>query len=187
MSIAHEGDIHKMPYHHWGISGYPMPEDTPYITQEDSTYFAPSSDLLEAIEKSINGEYHAIRRYSRMLELAPSPALQAILKEVRRDEKKHFHRFTSIYSAWTGGRQVSLHKNRVPTSFEEGVKDSIVEEQNDVKFYRGIAEMTRLPYIQRSYLDASHDERRHANWFIYMDHLLNVRIEGSEGNSGTEG
>ena len=181
MSIAHEGEIHKTPYSHWGISGYPMPEDTPYITQDEASYFAPSSALLDAIEKSINGEYHAIRRYSRMLELAPSPALQAILKEIRRDEKKHFHRFTSIYSAWTGGKQVALHKSHVPSSFEDGVKEAIVEEQNDVTFYRGIAEMTRIPYIQRSYLDASHDERRHANWFIYMDNLLFSRSEGSQG------
>ncbi len=55
MSIAHEGEIHKTPYSHWGISGYPMPEDTPYITQDEASYFAPSSALLDAIEKSING------------------------------------------------------------------------------------------------------------------------------------
>ena len=171
MSIAHEGSLHKTPYSHWSISGYPMPEDTPYATYENDGYPDLSSSLIDEIAKAVNGEYQAIRRYSRMLELAPNPSLQAIIKDIRRDEKKHFQRFSAIYAAWTGGKQVPLQKNHVPSTFEEGVNESIVEEQKDVIFYQDVSKMTRIPYIQRSFLDASYDERRHANWFIYIANL----------------
>ena len=175
MSMTHEGDLHKTPYSHWSISGYPMPEDTPYATREISADVTVSDVVLVDIAKAVNGEFHAIRRYSRMMELTSNPSIQAILREIRRDEKKHFHRFASIYSAWTGGKQVALRKNQVPSSFEAGVKESIQAEQKDVEFYRRIAEQTRVPYIQRSFLDASYDERRHANWFIYLENLLYSR------------
>ena len=171
MSIAKEGDLDKTPYSHWSLSGYPMPEDTPYTAFDSSVPSVVNKELLDEVAKAANGEFQAIRRYSRMLELAPNPELKAILKDIRRDEKKHFHRFSSIYSAWTGGRQVPLRKNRVPSSFDEGVIASIEAEQEDVKFYRRLSEQTRIPYIQRSFLDASYDEQRHANWFRYIETL----------------
>ncbi len=171
MSVAKEGGVDKTPVYHWSISGYPMPEDTPHSAYDGSIPTQVSGELLDQVAQSVNREFQTIRRYSRMMELAPTPALHALVRDIRRDEKKHFHRFSSIYSAWTGGQQVPLHKNRVPATFADGVTESIAAEEDDAHFYRTVADSTNIPYIQRSFLDASYDERRHVNWFRYMLNL----------------
>ncbi|GAX90173.1 ferritin family protein [Effusibacillus lacus] len=126
------------------------------------------TDFVEAIERAINGEHNAIRIYGRLAELAPNNDFRQIVQTIRNDEEMHFKQFSDIYSRLTGGREPKLEKQPLPNKFIEGVEESIRDELEDSKFYQTLSEMTDNPAIQRVFLNASHDEARHATWFSYI-------------------
>lgn len=160
-------------YQHWGMSGYPMiPADVQLAEPEDDQItHEVSAELLQAIAKAIVAENNAVLTYARLVELAPTAATKQLLRDIRKDEKRHYRRFSAIYAAWTGGRTVDLLQPQLPPTFEVGIKQAIRIEVESAKFYREISHMTKIPYIERSFLDAAYDERRHAKLLMYIDSI----------------
>lgn len=146
-------------------------EGTNYIHAAGYMHSAQGSVTVD-LEKAINGEYKAIRTYEKLAELAPNEDFRRIIMGIRNDEVRHIRHFSEIYSRWTGGRQPYLASVSLPASFKVGVEESIRDELEDSKFYQDVSVMTGDPYARKALMLASHDEQRHATWFLYMFHKL---------------
>ncbi|MEB3100825.1 ferritin-like domain-containing protein [Ferviditalea candida] len=130
------------------------------------------SSLVADLEKAINGEHEAILTYEKLAQLAPNEDFRRIITGIRNDEIQHIRHFADIYSRLTGGRQPYLAPVTLPTSFRAGVEESFRDELEDSKFYRDVSAATGDLYAQKALMLASHDEQRHASWFLYMLHKL---------------
>ncbi len=123
--------------------------------------------LIRAIAQAIKGQYEAIHYYAKLIELAPTKEEQEQIREIRRDEKKHYHIFVEIYRSLTGRDPKRPSKPSLPTNYKEGVLAAFKDEQKTVDFYLDIADQTKDPYIQQQFTRAAHDEQNHAVWFLY--------------------
>lgn len=124
--------------------------------------------LIRDIEKAANGEYHAIQTYERLLQLAPTTEDREVISKILEDERKHFAVFTTIYRQFTGNAPALTPTHQLPASFISGIVSSIPDELEDSKFYQNISEHPMGESLRRIFLNASHDEQRHATWFTYL-------------------
>ena len=61
------------------------------------------------LTKALNGEYNAIRFYEQLAQLAPNEEVRNRILEIRKDEMRHYHGFSYIFTCLTG-QQPSLFK-----------------------------------------------------------------------------
>ncbi|GIP34138.1 hypothetical protein J2TS4_33480 [Paenibacillus sp. J2TS4] len=125
------------------------------------------SSLAKSLEKAINGEHNAIRTYAWLAKKAPNEQFRNIITDIQKDEERHYRAFSEFYSQLTGGQKPHIEEAPLPTSFKEGVEESIKDELEDSKFYLELSE-SAPPQIQKVLLRASQDEQRHATWFSYI-------------------
>lgn len=126
------------------------------------------NSLIRDIEKAANGEYHAIQTYERLLQLAPTAEDRDVISKILEDERKHFASFTTIYRQFTGNAPALTPIHQLPASFIPGIISSIADELEDSKFYQNMSEHVMDGTLRRIFLNASHDEQRHATWFTYL-------------------
>jgi rubrerythrin len=123
--------------------------------------------LVCAIAQAIKGEFEAIHYYAKLIELAPTKEEKEQIREIRRDEKKHYRIFIEIYRNLTGSYPPRPPMPSLPTSYKEGVLAAFKDEQKTADFYLDIADQTKDPYIRQQFTRAAHDEQNHAVWFLY--------------------
>jgi rubrerythrin len=123
--------------------------------------------LIRSLEKTVNAENNAIQQYGVLMELAPNEKMRKIIETIRNDEIQHFEHFSQIYQQMTG-RQPQIQQMEITRNFKQGIVDSFEDELEDSKFYQNVSMMTNQPMLQRAFLNASHDEQRHATWFMYI-------------------
>lgn len=126
------------------------------------------AELTERLAFAINAEHNAIRVYERLMQMAPNDDFRRIIGNIRDDEIGHFRAFSQQYAQLTGGRKPELTAAPLPATFEEGVEESIRDELEDSKFYQDTTPFADDLNIERTLLNASADEARHATWFSYI-------------------
>lgn len=124
-------------------------------------------ELANAIQKAIDGEYHAINYYAKLAELAPGAEEKKIILGIRQDEMGHFQRFNQFYMQLTG-HQPQLSQGPTPASYEEGIKFSIRDELEASEFYQKVSYLATDRKISEAFAHASRDEQRHATWYEYL-------------------
>jgi rubrerythrin len=148
----------------------------PYVADKTGIYgFSPEppyrqmgqQPLIHNTAKAVNGEYRAIRYYTRLAELAPDAQTRRIILKIRSDEQRHFQQFSNLYRRLTG-REPQLTEPALPETYREGVRSSITEELEDAEFYQMIARETTNSQAQVLFGRAAMDEMRHAIWFMYL-------------------
>ncbi|HET7579651.1 MAG TPA: ferritin-like domain-containing protein [Bacillales bacterium] len=125
-------------------------------------------NLIQNVEKAINGQYSAIQCYSQLAESAPSEEQKKRILEIRQDEVRHYHTFSGIYTNLTGHQPAPKITESCPKDYVRGLKFAVEDEQKTVDFYREIADKTQDPYIQSAFRRAAEDEQNHAVWFLYF-------------------
>ncbi|MCL6606350.1 MAG: ferritin-like domain-containing protein [Paenibacillus sp.] len=123
--------------------------------------------LINDVSKAIIGEVHAFNFYKRLAELAPIEQSRKKILSIRLDEVKHYHWFSMILRG-LGGQQPQILTSPIPITYREGVRKAIWDESESAAFYKDISyRATDLP-TNKFFMDAAHDEQRHASWFQYM-------------------
>src|SRR5690606_23808359 len=135
-----------------------------YYTRQPSTNLQIVNDLI----KALNGEYHAIHCYEHLANQAPNQEIKRQILEIRNDEIRHYHLFSSIYTSLTGKQPTPKLTEQCADNFPSGVLASFKDEQETVNFYHKIARETNDYFIKDSFQQAAADEQNHAVWFLYF-------------------
>ncbi|QHE52382.1 ferritin-like domain-containing protein [Pontibacillus sp. HMF3514] len=135
-------------------------------------YYQPkdrqNQQLIRNIEQAINGEYSAIQCYKVLIDQADSKADKEHIREIRKDERNHFHQFTQIYMNLTGRQPTPKQIEECPKTYRRGLEVAFKDEQKTADFYLDIADQATEPYIQSTFRRAAADEQNHAVWFLYF-------------------
>ncbi|MFZ0446811.1 MAG: ferritin family protein [Bacillus sp. (in: firmicutes)] len=141
-------------------------------------YFNVRSDydrqIINDIQKAINGEYSAIACYQELAQIAPTQNERNQILEIRKDEIRHFEEFRKIYTNLTGKQPTAEITEGCPNMYREGLESAFRDEQETVDFYLDIADSTQDISIKETFLRASADEQNHAVWFSFF--LQNQRV-----------
>ncbi|MED4530932.1 ferritin-like domain-containing protein [Metabacillus fastidiosus] len=127
-----------------------------------------NADLTLDIAKAIDGEYSAIACYKQLENLAPTQKEKIRIREIRKDEIKHYQAFTNIFTQLTGHQHTPKIKEQCPTIYTNGLESAFNDEQETVDFYLDIADRTNNQYIKDQFKRAAMDEQNHAVWFLYF-------------------
>jgi rubrerythrin len=131
-------------------------------------------NLINDIQKAINGEYGAIECYDKLSKMAKTQVEKDQILEIRQDEIRHFEEFSRIYRDLTGRQPVAEIIEKCPDQYKEGVEFAFRDEQETVDFYLDIADKSQNPVIKETFRRAAADEQNHAVWFLYF--LLNKQM-----------
>lgn len=123
--------------------------------------------LVEDIKKAIIGEVHAYDFYEELAELAPNAKDRRTIKEIQRDEAKHFRWFTMILRSM-GASMPVIPPAEKPKDFKSGVAMAIKDELEAAAFYRTIVARARTMRVKTAFTLAYRDEDEHAMLFKEM-------------------
>lgn len=139
-------------------------------------YFRVQSEtqLINDIERAINGEYSAIACYQQLAKMAPTQAERNQILEIREDERRHFKAFSGIYTTLTGKQPTPEIIEECPDTYKGGLEASFKDEQETVDFYLDIADSTQAIVIKETFRRAAADEQNHAVWFLYFLEQKNI-------------
>ena len=126
------------------------------------------SNLVTDLTKALNGEFHAIHCYEQLANQAPNAEIRNRILEIKKDEMRHFHMFSMIYTSLTGMQPHPQLTEPCAANFQNGVVASFIDEQQTVDFYHTVARTYQLPMIQQAFTEAAADEQNHAVWFLYF-------------------
>ncbi len=145
----------------------------PYFYHYNPYYFeqlrAPiDRQLVNDIQRAINGEFSAIACYEKLAKMAPTQEERKQIQEIRQDERRHFEEFSRIYTNLTGRQPTPKISEKCPNSYLKGIDVAFKDEQETVDFYLDIAEKTEDMQIKETFRRASADEQNHAVWFLYF-------------------
>ncbi len=124
--------------------------------------------LISELEKAINGEYSAIRCYTKLASLAKNEDERKTILEIKEDEIRHYNLFVSIYSNLTGKQPQQKVTEDCPNAYVEGLEFALKDEQETVDFYLVVSDETSNQYIKNAFSRAAKDEQNHAVWFLYF-------------------
>lgn len=134
----------------------------------------PSSNnkLIMDLVKALNGEYNAIRFYEHLAKLAPNNDVRNRILEIRKDEIRHYHGFSYLYTCLTGLQPSPQITEPLATDFKSGVLTAFKDEQEAVDFYHRVARESYIPFISEEFRSNASDEQNHAVWYLYfMNHF----------------
>lgn len=133
-------------------------------------YFRVQNDtqLVDDIQKAINGEYSAIACYEQLAKMSTKQDERDQILEIRADEKRHFEKFSSIYTKLTGTKPTPKIIEECPKTYKAGLEFSLKDEQKTVDLYLDIADQAQDPFIKETFRRAAADEQNHAVWFLYF-------------------
>lgn len=138
--------------------------DNPFAfvhTMEDTRF-------IKGITEAINGEYSAIHCYTHLFKIAPTKEEQSVIREIRRDEKRHFQEFVDLYIKLTGTRPTPRISEQCPKDYCKGLTVAFKDEQKTVDFYLDLSDKATNPHIKDSIRRIASDEQNHAVWFLYF-------------------
>ncbi|WP_226666246.1 ferritin family protein [Metabacillus litoralis] len=124
--------------------------------------------LVNDIQKAINGEYSAINCYEKLAKDAPTKEEKNQILEIQRDEKRHLEEFSKIYINLTGRQPSYKIIEQCPDQYRTGIEFALKDEQKTVDFYLDIADNAQDPLIKGKFRRAAADEQNHAVWFLFL-------------------
>ncbi|WP_088014881.1 ferritin-like domain-containing protein [Gottfriedia acidiceleris] len=124
--------------------------------------------LISELEKAINGEYSAIKCYTKLASLAKNEDERKKILEIKEDEIKHYNLFVSIYTNLTGKQPQQKVTEDCPNAYVEGLEFALKDEQETVDFYLIVSDGTSNQFIKNAFSRAAKDEQNHAVWFLYF-------------------
>lgn len=128
----------------------------------------PDAGLARDVAHAINGEYSAIACYGQLMEMAANQKEKERIAEIRNDEIRHYHTFSSIYFALTNQHHSPSITEACPNTYRKGLAAAIEDEQKTVDFYNELADKAVTPYVKEQFRRAAADEQNHAVWFLYF-------------------
>ncbi|WP_336045966.1 ferritin-like domain-containing protein [Solibacillus ferritrahens] len=129
------------------------------------------NSIVMNLTKALEGEYNAIRFYEHLAQLAPNDEIKKRILEIRKDEMRHYHGFSYIFTCLTGQQPSPRISEPLPTDLKQGIITAFHDEQEAVEFYHRVARETNIPYISHQFRSNAADEQNHAVWFLYfMNH-----------------
>lgn len=143
---------------------------------------------LKGIKQAVQGELDDALYYNYIISKAPTDEEKVIISAIKEEELRHSKQFEGIYRNFTGmGVKTSVAEIfDIPYSYEEGLKNALLDELRDVAKYRAIRR--RLPEGEYKDLlfDIITDELTHASMFNYLL-TSNNRIKNSSVNESFMG
>lgn len=127
--------------------------------------------LINDIIEAIIAEVHAYNFYELLARMADNEQDRQIILRIQSDEARHYRWFTMILQR-LGGQLPQIPAGRLPSNFEDGVREAIITELNAASFYQDIVYRAISHMVQMHFMHASQDEQRHASLFQYM--LTNI-------------
>lgn len=127
-----------------------------------------NGSLIERIKEAITGEYNAITCYEVLMNQARTAHERQRIGEIRNDEMHHFQVFSSLYQQLTGQTFQPHQTEQCPSTYMEGLRHAIEDEQNTVDFYLETGDMATDPQIKSIFYRFAKDEQHHAVWFLYF-------------------
>lgn len=124
--------------------------------------------LIQDLQKAINGEYNAIHCYGKLAAMAASEEERTKILEIREDEKRHLETFGSIYTHLTGREPAPQVTGECTDTYREGLIASFKDEQQTVDFYLDVSDRTYETFIKETFRRAAADEQNHAVWFSFF-------------------
>lgn len=156
------------------MAAQPMPAQPMQAQQAqmDNIYLYPKNlaNALTLIEQAVVGESEDRMFYTYLIENAPSAEDKQIISGIRDNEIKHFSMFRQIYFEITH-RAVPMQKAEQfvpPASYCEGLKKSIMGEQNAVIKYRQILFAMQARVHINMLTEIITDEIRHGILYNYL-------------------
>lgn len=143
-----------------------------YYDQDPYGYYRQNQKLIQDIGKAVQDEFNAIHYYTKLAELTTNTEFRNLILRVRQDEIKHFHRFAKIYTDLTKKYPHITLNHTLPTSFKQGIRESIRDEQETVPFYRSIAARLSNQKHKNTVMQAANDEARHFKVFSNINSYL---------------
>lgn len=114
----------------------------------------------------INSEYHDYLYYTALARRAPNARGRALFKSIAADEMKHARKWASAYFLITGKRYFPTRRTMgsisVNPDFNTALRERYMEESKDALKYRMFAQTSTDRCLTRMALEASDDERQHA-------------------------
>jgi rubrerythrin len=150
---------------------------TPYYNNYSDDYYDDYYDdffrqgeaqLINDIQKAINGEFSAIACYKELARMAPTEEERNQILEIRKDEKRHFETFSMIYTNLTGRQPSPQMTEKCANTYTTGLIASFKDEQETVDFYLDLADKTQDIFIKETFRRAAADEQNHAVWFHFF-------------------
>lgn len=129
--------------------------------------------LIEDLQKAIQGEYEAIQFYRALIPMAP-PDHRKYIGQIESDERtEHIVNFSNLYRHLTG-KEPSVHPGKLPTDYVSGLKKAIDDEQEAAEFYQKVYLGSNDPFVRKIFFEAMTDEMRHATRisFLYSNFFL---------------
>ncbi|WP_167577870.1 ferritin-like domain-containing protein [Ammoniphilus sp. YIM 78166] len=141
-----------------------------YGGQFYNDYFRATNDtqLINDIQKAINGEYSAISCYEKLAKMAPTQDQKTKILEIQKDEKRHLEEFSRIYINLTGRQPTYKIIEECPDNYKAGIEFAFKDEQEAVDFYLDIADKAQDTFIKERFRRAASDEQNHAVWFLFF-------------------
>ncbi|WP_161605098.1 ferritin family protein [Brevibacillus massiliensis] len=130
-------------------------------------------NLLQQLQKAIQGEYEAIRYYEQLAKLAP-PDHRRYIEQIGGDERlEHIVSFSNLYRRLTG-QEPQVVPGALPTEYVSGLKKAFDDEQEAADFYQKVYLGTNDPHVRNIFFEAMTDEMRHATTiaFLYSNYFL---------------
>jgi rubrerythrin len=146
----------------------------PWYVREDSIQHVQqlqpieNREVLNDIKRAINGEYSAINCYAKLARQAPNETDRNRILEIRRDEQRHLHEISRLYTSLTRKQIKPRQTEQCETNYQAGIRAAFIDEQETVDFYHEIADKARLPVVKQVFRRAAVDEQNHAVWFLYF-------------------
>ncbi|MFB7158342.1 ferritin family protein [Lysinibacillus sp. NPDC056232] len=148
---------------------YPNPYYYHYAPQYNGN-FQPINDtqLINDIQKAINGEYSAIVCYEKLAKMATTEDEKNRILEIQKDEQSHLEEFSKIYTNLTGRKPSYQIIEECPDNYKAGIEFAFKDEQETVDSYLDIADKANDPMIKDRFRRAAADEQTHAVWFLFF-------------------
>ncbi|WP_010284880.1 ferritin family protein [Bacillus timonensis] len=144
--------------------------------------------LVNDIQKAINGEYSAIACYKELAKLAPTNVEKDRILEIRKDEIRHLEEFSKIYTNLAGKNPSYQSNENCPNNYNAGIEFAFKDEQETVDFYLEISDKANDPIIKERFRRAAADEQNHAVWFLsFFINPKSAHINRQINNYGAKG
>ena len=140
---------------------------TPYY-YDDDFFRQGDAQLINDIQKAINGEFSAIACYAELARMAPTEEERNQILEIREDERHHFETFSMIYTNLTGRQPSPQITEECANTYTRGLVASFKDEQETVDFYLDLGDKAQDMFIKETFRRAAADEQNHAVWFSFL-------------------
>lgn len=130
-------------------------------------------EAFNPIIQAVHGEIEDSLFYNYLISQAPTSEEKVILSAIKEEELRHSKQLEAIYRDFTGvGVPINQDENfQIPNSYEEGIKNALFNELEDVVKYRAIRKLIPDNKYKDIFFDIITDEILHS---LMLNHLLTL-------------